>query len=101
MITVIGLGVEQGDLTRRGEWLLKEAVANGRPVLVRTAFTQSYKTVEELGIPHTCLDFVYERSRSFATLAKNLAKAVVEAGDNAVYLVDGAATEDNSLKALI
>ena len=101
MITVIGLGVEQGDLTRRGEWLLKEAVANGRPVLVRTAFTQSYKTVEELGIPHTCLDFVYERSRSFATLAKNLAKAVAEAGDNAVYLVDGAATEDNSVKALI
>ena len=44
MITVIGLGVEQGDLTRRGEWLLKEAVAQGRPVLVRTAFTQSYKT---------------------------------------------------------
>ncbi len=101
MITVIGLGVEQGDLTRRGEWLLKEAVAQGRPVLVRTAFTQSYKTVEELGIPHTCLDYIYERSRSFATLAKNLAKAVAEAGENAVYLVDGAATEDNSVKALI
>ena len=101
MITVIGLGVEQGDLTRRGEWLLKEAVAQGRPVLVRTAFTQSYKTVEELGIPHTCLDYVYERSRSFATLSKNLAKAVAEAGNDAVYLVDGAATEDNSVKALI
>ncbi|MBQ8395116.1 MAG: nucleoside triphosphate pyrophosphohydrolase [Clostridia bacterium] len=101
MITVIGLGVEQGDLTRRGEWLLKEAVAQGRPVLVRTAFTQSYKTVEELGIPHTCLDSVYERSRSFATLSKNLAKAVTDAGNNAVYLVDGAATEDNSVKALI
>ena len=101
MITVIGLGVEQGDLTRRGDWLLKEAVAQGRPVLVRTAFTQSYKTVEELGIPHTCLDYVYERSRSFATLSKNLAKAVAEAGNDAVYLVDGAATEDNSVKALI
>ena len=97
MITVIGLGVEQGDLTRRGEWLLKEAVAQGRPVLVRTAFTQSYKTVEELGIPHTCLDYVYERSRSFATLSKNLAKAVAEAGNDAVYLVDGAATDRKSV----
>jgi tetrapyrrole methylase family protein/MazG family protein len=34
-------------------------------------------------------------------LAKNLAKAVAELGDDAIYLVDGAATEDNSVKALV
>lgn len=101
MITVIGLGTEYGDLTKRGENAIVEAVKNGAPILVRTAHTKSYKTVLELGVAHTCLDSVYENSRNFATLAKNLAKAVVNAGDNAVYLVDGAATEDNSVKALV
>ena len=101
MITVIGLGVEQGDLTKRGEAMLLQAVKAGRPILVRTANTRSYQTVAEMHIAHECLDCVYESSRNFATLAKNLAKAVAERGGDAVYLVDGAATEDNSVKALI
>ena len=101
MITVIGLGVEKNDLTKRGEAALAQAVKEGRPILVRTANTVSYQTVAEMDIPHECLDCVYESSRNFATLAKNLAKAVAERGENAVYLVDGAATEDNSVKALL
>ena len=101
MITVIGLGVEKGDITRRGEEVVLQAAKEGRKVLVRTANTRSYETVKELGVEHVCLDYVYENSRNFATLAKNLAKAVAEAGENTIYLVDGAATEDNSVKALI
>ena len=101
MITVIGLGVEKGDLTKRGEEILAQAVRENRPILVRTANTRSYQTVVEMGIKHVCLDYVYENSRNFATLAKNLAKAVAEQGSDAVYLVDGAATEDNSVKALL
>ena len=101
MITVIGLGVEKNDLTKRGESALLQAAKDGRPIVVRTANTVSYQTVAELGIAHECLDCVYESSRNFATLAKNLAKAVTERGENAVYLVDGAATEDNSVKALL
>ena len=100
MITVIGLGVEKGDLTKRGAETLEKAVQAGRKILVRTARARSYATVEEMNIPHECLDFVYENSRNFNTLAKNLAKAVAEQGD-CVYLVDGAATEDVSVKALI
>ena len=101
MITVIGLGAEKGDLTKRGEETLLQAVKAGRPVLVRTANTRSYQTVADMHIPHECLDDIYESSRNFATLAKNLAKAVAEKSNDAVYLVDGAATEDNSVKALI
>ena len=101
MITVIGLGVEKGDLTKKGEQAILEGVKKGFPILVRTANTCSYQTVLELNIPHTCLDREYERSRNFATLTKNLAKAVADSGENAIYLVDGAATEDNSVKALI
>ena len=97
MITVIGLGVEKGDLTKRGEEALLAAAKAGRKIAVRTAKTLSYQTVQALGVAHICLDSVYESSRNFLTLAKNLAKAVTELGDNAVYLVDGAAIEDNSV----
>ncbi len=100
MITVIGLGVAAGDLTKRGETAILQAVKEGAPILVRTANTRSYQSVLDLGVAHVCLDDVYENSRSFSTLAKNLAKRVALAGENAVYLVDGAATEDNSVKAL-
>ncbi len=100
MITVIGLGVEQGDLSRRGEEIITSGVNAGRKIVVRTANTQSYQTVLALKVPHTTLDSVYESSRNFATLAKNLAKAVAEQGEDTIYLVDGAATEDNSVKAL-
>lgn len=101
MITVIGLGVEKGDLTRRGEEIVLQAAKAGAPILVRTANTRSYETVKALGVPHRCLDEVYESSRNFATLSKNLAKAVADSGDNAVYLVDGDCAEDNSVKALL
>ena len=101
MITVIGLGVEQGDLTKRGEDIILAAAKSGRKIVVRTANTKSYQTVVALGVPHICLDYVYENSRSFTTLSKNLAKAVAEQGEDSVYLVDGASTEDNSVKALI
>lgn len=101
MITVIGLGVQKGDLTKRGEGIILQAVKKRTPIFVRTARTASYQTVAELGVPHKCLDYVYDRSRNFGTLAKNLAKAVAEGGEEVVYLVDGAATEDNSVKALI
>ncbi len=100
MVTVIGLGVEQGDLSKRGEACILAAAEAGRKIVVRTANTKSYQSVLELGVEHICLDGVYERSKNFATLAKNLASAVTSQGD-AVYLVDGAATEDNSVKVLI
>lgn len=48
MITVIGLGVEKGDLTKRGEEILAQAVRENRPILVRTANTHSYQTVVEM-----------------------------------------------------
>ncbi len=100
MITVIGLGVERGDLSKRGENAILEGAKAGRKIIVRTEKTRSYQSVLDLGVEHSSLDSVYERSRNFATLAKNLAKAVTEY-KNAVYLVDGSATEDNSVKAIL
>ena len=101
MITIVGLGVERGDLTKKGEQAILNAVQKGATVVVRTAKVRSYQTVVDLGIPHVCLDDVYDRCRNFNTLAKKLAKSVTDCGENTVYLVDGAATEDYSAKALI
>ena len=101
MITVIGLGNERGDLTKRGEEAIFEAQKAGAKIAVRTAKTRSYQSVLDLGVEHVCLDFVYEKSRNFATLTKNLASAVLALGENTVYLVDGAPCEDTSVKALI
>ena len=101
MITVIGLGNERGDLTERGKARILSAARAGAPILVRTANTRSYQSVLDLGVEHTCLDYIYEKSRSFQTLNKNLASAVVNAGNTAVYLVDGSAGEDNSVKELL
>ena len=101
MITIIGLGNEKGDLTERGKTAILESVKQGAKIAVRTGKTRSYQSVLELGVEHTCLDYVYEKSRSFKTLNDNLAKAVLELGENTVYLVDGSASEDNSVKALL
>ena len=101
MITVIGLGVEKGDLTKRGEEVILQAAKENRKIVVRTANTRSYETVVEMGVPHITLDTVYETSTNFNALAKKLATAVTEQGENAVYLVDGAATEDTSVKVLL
>ena len=101
MITVIGLGVEKGDLTERGREKILQAANTGAPILVRTANVKSYQSVLELNVPHTCLDGVYQKSRNFQTLNKNLAAAVCKQGEDAVYLVDGSASEDNSVKLLL
>ena len=100
MITVIGLGVEKGDLTERGKAKILQAANAGEPILVRTANVKSYQSVLELNVPHTCLDGVYQKSRNFQTLNKNLAAAVCKQGEDTVYLVDGSASEDNSVKEL-
>ena len=96
MITVVGLGAEEGDLTENG----KRAILEAKRVIARTALTRSYRNLAALGVEHTCLDEVYKRSRSFSTLNKNLAAEVAKSGDGTVYCVDGAASEDNSVRAL-
>lgn len=96
MITVVGLGVEEGDLTEKG----RRAILSAERVVVRTARAESYKNVAALNVPHVCLDGIYEKSRSYKTLYKNLAKAVADMGEGTVYCVDGAASEDNSVRVL-
>lgn len=100
MIFVVGLGVEKGDLTDRA----KAAILDADKVVVRTAFTPSYKNLSEIGVNHTILDFSYMKPRNFRSLNKQLAAAVrkIERDyGNVAYCVDGSATDDASVKLLL
>ena len=96
-ITLIGLGIKEGDLTLSAKRALDEA----DKILARTAHTESFKSLKGLAVE--TLDRVFESSRTFDTLNKNLAKAVLSAGreSNVCYCVDGAVSEDEACKIIL
>ncbi len=70
---------------------------------MRTALTSSADALKREGVLFETLDFVYEKSRNFETLKKNLAAEVVKAseGCNLAYCVDGGVSEDGSASLLV
>lgn len=96
-ITLIGLGVKEGDLTLSA----KRALDSADKILARTAQSDSFKSLQ--GYTVQALDEVFERSRNFDTLNKNLAKEVLSAGKtaNVCYCVDGAVSEDEACKIIL
>ncbi len=98
MVTIVSLGVEKGDWSARTQ----AAIAQADKVLVRTALTASAQILREAGIAYESLDFVYEKSRNFQTLKKNLASEIVKRaeGCNLCYCVDGGVHEDGAAQLL-
>lgn len=98
MLTIVGLGRCAEDLPQGA----KEALQSGARIILRTGETASAESVIRLGVPFETLDGIYESSRNFGTLGKNLASAVLKAakeGDT-VYCVDGSASDDVSVRIL-
>lgn len=98
-ITVIGLGVDGKDLSSSAEEIIKSSVKT----IARTGLTESYKNLSKFSKKIDTLDFIYEKSRNFDTLNKNLANEVLTLSKTqpVCYLVDGCATEDNSCKYIL
>lgn len=98
-ITIIGLGVDGCDLSKTAESIIKSSVKT----IARTGLTKSYENLSSLGKKIDTLDFIYEKSRNFDTLNKNLGNEVIKIAKNepVCYLVDGCATEDNSVKYIL
>ncbi|MDE6597341.1 MAG: hypothetical protein K2K60_01715, partial [Clostridia bacterium] len=96
-VTLIGLGVQAGDLTKRAE----SAIASAEKIIARTGEVPSFKSLE--GFEVETLDSVYCTSRNFDTLNKNLASAVLSAAKSSdvCYCVDGAVCEDESCKIIL
>ncbi|MDE6690990.1 MAG: nucleoside triphosphate pyrophosphohydrolase, partial [Clostridia bacterium] len=96
-ITLIGLGVRKGDLTLSADGALKRADR----ILARTNASESFESLSGYNVE--TLDFVFEKSRNFDTLNKNLAKEVLNAGKtcNVCYCVDGAVSEDEACRIIL
>lgn len=96
-ITLIGLGVTDGGLTKRAETALKSADR----IFARTAQTVSFKNLE--GYEVQPLDGLFDKSRNFDTLNKKLAAEVLNAAKNSTvaYCVDGAVCEDEACKIIL
>ena len=95
----MGLGVKSGDLSVNAFNEIKSADY----VLLRTEKTASCAFLKENGVDYVALDYVYEKSKNFETLNKNLVKEIktyLKKGTVA-YLVDGAVSEDRCAKDLI
>ncbi len=98
-IYIVGLGQKDGDISISSKNLLQ----SGKKIVVRTTLTNSFDNVKNLSVDYISLDFVYEKSRNFDTLSKNLANEVLNLAksEEVVYCVDGAVSEDNSAKEII
>ena len=96
-ITLIGLGVQAGDLSRRAETALK----NTSKIIARTGLTRSFESLK--GFEVETLDELFLSSRSFDTLNKKLAAAVINAAKttDVCYCVDGAVCEDEACKIIL
>ncbi|MDE7306562.1 MAG: hypothetical protein K2N33_04155, partial [Clostridia bacterium] len=96
-LTLIGLGVQAGDLTKRAENALKSA----NRIIARTGEVPSFKSLN--GYEVQTLDGVYRTSRNFDTLNKKLAAEVLSAAkqSDVCYCVDGAVCEDESCKIIL
>lgn len=91
------MGIREGDLTLSAERALKGADR----ILARTKNSESFKSLQGFNVE--TLDGVFERSRNFDTLNKNLAKEVLTAGKtaNVCYCVDGAVSEDEACRIIL
>lgn len=96
-ITLIGLGVKDGDMTLSAE----RALSGAGKIFARTSRGEAYSQIAKYDVEY--LDEVFERSRNFDTLNKNLAKKVTSAAKDSpvVYCVDGAVCEDEACKIII
>ena len=96
-ITLIGLGIKDGDMTLSAE----RALSCGAKIMARTSHGEAYARLGGREVEY--LDDVYARSRNFDTLNKNLAKRVLDAAKTqpVVYCVDGSVGEDEGCKIIL
>lgn len=99
MITIVGLGAEDGDLTEKG----RAAILAAERVILRTDRTLPAQNVVRLGIPYESLDGKFSRVRTYAALYERQASYVIaEAkGRDLVYCVDGSGLEDRSVQIVM
>ena len=89
MITIVGLGIKEGDLTLAAA----DVLSSGTRVILRTKVTPAAQYLDKKGIAYESLDAVYERTEDYDEVNEEIADAVMEAaeGGDIVYGVIGGA----------
>ena len=96
-ITLIGLGVSEGDLTLKA----KNALDGAGVIIARTQHCEGFKSLN--GYTVRTLDDIYPCCRNFDTLNKKLATEVLKAAKSGdvCYCVDGSVCEDEGCKIIL
>ncbi len=96
-ITLIGLGLKEGDLSGRAI----KALSSGAKIYARTAQSPSFASLK--GFDVQPLDELFVSSRNFDTLNKKLADTIIKQSKltDVIYCVDGAVCEDNACKIIL
>ena len=98
MITVIGLGFNNGSITKRG----MDAICKADTVIMRTLKTSPSKALGNL-CNGSC-DFLYDRAQNFDELNSMIASELIrlnESYPSLVYCVDGDGYKDSSVEELV
>lgn len=80
-----------------------EAIKKSDKIILRTDETRLGEWLKTLGFEYESLDRIYLKSRSFATLTKNLAAEVLKAAktQDVLYLVEGDVKDDISCSEIL
>lgn len=100
MIRIIGLGNEPGALSLAAH----EELLRAKLAVAKTSLVPAFGYFEAHGIPVQTLDSVFEKSRNFETLYRNLGEEVLrlhrENGD-LCYCVEGSGLDDRSVAYIL
>ena len=92
-------GAEGGDLTLK----TLEELKSGKKIILQSAETPAGKFIAEQFPQATALDEIYEKSRTYDTLNKNIAAAVLKAAktEDVIFLIDGGVSENEACDIIL
>lgn len=98
MITVVGMGIRQGQLTLAGDSAIKSA----SKVVVKTALTATYTYFVDNDIEHITLDEIFDNAPNFDDLDRAVADTLLKIGEqgDVCFCVDGSGYEDRAVALL-
>ncbi|MCD8201844.1 MAG: nucleoside triphosphate pyrophosphohydrolase [Clostridia bacterium] len=96
-ITLVGLGTEVGDMSCGA----KNALDGAKKIIARSERMCAYEALR--GYDVETLDAVFESSRNFDTLNRNLAQKVISESKTCpvVYCVDGCVSDDEACRVIL
>ncbi len=95
-ISVVGLGTECNQITLRG---LQE-VQSADAVVLKTAKTQTAKTLQQLNIPFVSCDSLYDEAQDFCVLDQKILELLKSLQGKVVFCVNGSGTDDSTVQYL-